>query len=116
MKKREKILNAVKTAASAAWLAVMTAPITSYAGFLGGDVETISVNTDISAKTMLGKLIGIIAGLFVLVGIVKCATSAFSILEAYSEDNSAGVNKAVKQLGIGVAFIAAPMLLTFLLS
>lgn len=79
-------------------------------------MDEITVNTDVEAQDIMNRLLAIIAGLFVLVGIIKTGTSIFSILEAYSEDNSAAVNKAVKQLGIGVAFIAAPALVAFLLS
>ena len=78
-------------------------------------VTKISIAKNIDATTMMGKLIGVIAAVFVVIGLFKAATSVFSILEAYSEDNTAAMNKSLKQLGIGIAFIAAPLLVGWLL-
>lgn len=78
-------------------------------------VTKISIAKNIDATTMMGKLIGVIAAVFVVIGLFKAATSVFSILEAYSEDNTAAMNKSLKQLGIGIAFIAAPFLVGWLL-
>lgn len=78
-------------------------------------VKKISITQNINATTMMGKLIGVIAAIFVVIGLFKSATSVFSILEAYSEDNTAAMNKSLKQLGIGIAFIAAPLLVGWLL-
>lgn len=83
--------------------------------FLGRPFESVKVGSAISATTIVGRLLGIISAIFILVGLFRVGTSIFSILEAYSEDNSAAMNKALKQLGIGSAFIAAPIIIRFLL-
>ena len=118
-KKVDTVKDKVEATAIAAYLglsATMPGKVFCSGGFLDGSMDEITVNTDVEAQDIMNRLLAIIAGLFVLVGIIKTGTSIFSILEAYSEDNSAAVNKAVKQLGIGVAFIAAAALVAFLLS
>ena len=116
-KKVDTVKDKVEATAIAAYLglsATMPGKVFCSGGFLDGSMDEITVNTDVEAQDIMNRLLAIIAGLFVLVGIIKTGTSIFSILD--SEDNSAAVNKAVKQLGIGVAFIAAPALVAFLLS
>lgn len=81
-------------------------------GFFTHEVSVDPNNVD--ATTMMGKLLGVISVVFIIVGIFRCGTAAFTILEAYSEDNSAAINKGVKQLAIGAVFIAAPLLMQFL--
>lgn len=107
-------------------IASKTAKIASCAGALMAYFPTVAFADDffthevtvdpnnVDATTMMGKLLGVISVVFIIVGIFRCGTAAFTILEAYSEDNSAAINKGVKQLAIGAVFIAAPVLMQFL--
>lgn len=81
-------------------------------GFLMQEIEIDPGN--VNSTTIISRLLGIIAGIFIVVGLFRCGTAIFQILEAYSEDNSAAINKGVKQLAIGAAFIGAPTLMIFL--
>lgn len=81
-------------------------------GFLMQEIKIDPSNVD--STTIISRLLGIIAGIFIVVGLFRCGTAIFQILEAYSEDNSAAINKGVKQLAIGAAFIGAPTLMIFL--
>ncbi|MCD8082182.1 MAG: hypothetical protein LUE86_01320 [Clostridiales bacterium] len=115
----ERIADNAKGVILGAYTALMLAPYSVFcggSGFLNGSMTEISVNADVSAQSVVNRIVTIIAGLFIIVGLLKTATSAFGMLEAYSEDNSAAMTKHTKQLGIGVAFIASPFLITWLLS
>ena len=115
---KEKIKSVTKKAGEVATYAgvmAMTMPFTSFASNTGFNMQEIQVDVDnVDAGTIISRLLGIITGIFVVIGVFRCGTAVFSILEAYSEDNSAAINKGVKQLAIGAAFIAAPLLLKFL--
>lgn len=118
MKVREKLSHVAgkcKKAAVTASAMAMAFPMSAYAA--GDEFFNQEVNIDpsnVSATGMMGKLLGVISVVFIIVGIFRCGTAAFTILEAYSEDNSAAINKGVKQLAIGAVFIAAPIMMKFL--
>lgn len=75
--------------------------------------QEVTVNPDMDATAAMGKLLTIIAGAFIAVGLFMLISGLFSYLEAKSEDNAMGESKAVKKMAIGAAFVAAPVLVNF---
>lgn len=113
---KEKMHSMVSKASkvlSCAGAMAMSLPTYAFADDFFNQTVTVDPNA-VDATSMMGKLLGVISAVFIIIGIFRCGTAIFSILEAYSEDNSAAINKGVKQLAIGAVFIAAPLLMNFL--
>ena len=111
------VSKAKKTAICASTMA-MTMPFTAMASGGDGFFEDhgITVNPDVSPMDMVNKMINIVAGMFIIMGLFMVTMAIFKWLEAHSEDNSAAQTKAIRQICIGAAFIGAPALLIFLFS
>ena len=105
--------KAKKVALCASTMAMM-APYTAFADDAFFQDRGITINTDVNTTTIINRLVNIVAGVFIVIGIFQVAMAIFKLLEAHSEDNAAASNKAVKQLCIGGLFIGAPALLIFL--
>ena len=115
--KMKAVAQKASHAMTCASVMALSAPFSAYATNTGFNTQEITVDpSNINATTIISRLLGIIAGIFIIIGIFRCGTAVFQILEAYSEDNSAAINKGVKQLAIGAAFIAAPALMIWLFS
>lgn len=114
VKLKELADKAQKVALCASTMAMM-APCTAFAnGNAFFQDHGIKVNTSVDTTTIINRLINVVAGVFIVIGIFQVATAIFKLLEANAEDNAAASNKAVKQLCIGGLFIGAPALLIFL--
>ena len=106
----DKVKKVVETASTM----VMLAPFTSLADDDFFQDRGITINSGVSSTEIINRLINIVAGVFIVIGLFQVAMAIFKLLEAHSEDNAAGQNKAIKQLCIGGLFIGAPALLMFL--
>lgn len=64
-----------------------------------------------SINTVFKKLVGVVAGISMLVGAFMVLSGIIKYLQAKGENNSAGESQAGWQMGIGLAFVGMPIIL-----
>lgn len=76
--------------------------------------KSVSITTSISATSLITNVMKIIAGVCILVGMFMILSGVIKFLQARAEDNAAGESKAGWSMGIGLAFVAMPLLINTL--
>lgn len=126
--KKENVKNIVKKAANKAVMAglmvsnaIMMMPFSdSYATNLlnntggVGKSDEITVNTGLSANTLVSRVVGLIAGVISIAGVLTAVGGFQQYMEAKEDDNTAGQSKAQRKIVIGVIEIAAWPIVQFL--
>jgi heme/copper-type cytochrome/quinol oxidase subunit 2 len=80
----------------------------------GSSNQEVTVNSNITGAQILNRIVTIMAGVFVIVGLFGVVSGVFKYLEAKQDENSAGENKATRQIGLSIVMIAAPAVLIYI--
>ena len=86
----------------------------------GGNMFTsheVDINVDnVDATTTMNKVVSVIVGIFICLGLFTMVTGFFAYLEAKSEENAMGESKGIKKMVVGIVMIAAPVIVKFIFS
>lgn len=87
---------------------------TAYADWF--DDKNIQVSGNVNAKTMMGRVLGIIGDCAQIVGIFIAVGGVIKFLQAKHDGNAAEESKAQWAIGIGAAFAAMPTIIKTLVA